>query len=538
MAADPVDLLVIGSGITGAGIARDAAMRGIRTALVDKRDFGWGTSSRSSRLIHGGLRYLEQRRWRLVFESSRERRILLRIAPHLVSPTSFLFPIHAGSRMSRLRLAANLWLYDLLALFRNVRRHRTMGKREILRDEPGLRARDLLGGARYDDAQCDDARLTLANVRDASRHGALVANYAQVDRFEIVAGRVRGARITDLTTDTRMVVRAAVVVNATGPWCDDLRAAAGEPPVLRPTKGVHLLVPRQRLGNRGALTVISPIDGRLLFIVPNGDLSYLGTTDTDSSEHPDDPRPTLDEIIYLLRSANAIFPDARLIPEDVRVAWAGLRPLRKPRDAVAPPAISREHAILESRSGLLSIVGGTLTTYRAMAAEVVDRVAVRLHDLDGRRVPPRSQTDREPLPGGEARDPQFLIDEVVREGFPRTIAEHLVGAYGSESPAIVRMAQSDPALATLVTPGQPVLRAELIHAMRREMAVTLTDLLMRRTHLFFDAPEHAAAEARTVAAMAAAEMGWDRARIASEVAAYLQEVERANAFRSELAESA
>jgi len=216
LAAQPFDLLIIGGGITGAGIARDAAMRGFRTALVDMADFGSGTSSRSSRLVHGGLRYLEHGHLRLVFEACRERRILLDIAPHLVWPRSFLFPVHRGGRLTPWKLEAGLWLYDLLALFRNVRLHRMLSKRAMLRAEPGLRSRDLRGGARYYDAQCDDARLVLANIRDAHRHGAVVANYVKVDHLDSADGRVGGARATDLTTGMPLHVRALVTVNATG----------------------------------------------------------------------------------------------------------------------------------------------------------------------------------------------------------------------------------------------------------------------------------------------------------------------------------
>jgi glycerol-3-phosphate dehydrogenase len=531
MADGAVDLLIVGAGINGAGIARDAAMRGLQAALVDKGDFGCGTSSRSSRLIHGGLPYLEHGQWRLVFASSQERRILLQIAPHLVTACSFLVPIHDGTRISRFKLETGLWLYDLLTLFRNVRRHRMMGKRELLRAEPGLRVRGLRGGARYWDAVCDDARLTLANVRDAHRRGALVANYAHVDRFEITEGRVRGARVIDLTTGSTFKVRAAAVVNATGPWSDEVRATVGERPALRKTKGVHLLVPRQRLGNREALTILSPIDGRVIFIVPQGALSYVGTTDTDSPAHPDDVRPGPGDVVYLLRSVNAFFPDARLTPEDVRVAWAGLRPLVDPGRPVAPGGVPREHAILEGPTGLISVIGGDLTTYRRVAAGVVDEVTDRLHALDGRSRPPRAPTDREFLPGGEARDLSLLIEEAEREGFSPSVAEHLVRCYGTETPAITRMALSEPPLAEPVIPGHPVLRAELYHAMRREMAVTLSDLLIRRTHLFYEVPNHAIQEAPMVADMAAREMVWDPARTASELAAYLQEVKQANMFR-------
>ena len=283
VAAQPVDLLVIGAGITGAGVARDAAMRGIRTCLVDSADFGHGTSSRSSRLIHGGLRYLEHGWLRLVFEASRERRILLTIAPHLVRPMPFVFPVHAGNRVGRARLAAGLWLYDLLSLFRNVRSHRMLSRRTVQRIEPRLRNRDLVGGAVYYDGWCDDARLVLANVRSAHRHGAMTVSYAPVTALEKAGGRVRGAVVHDAIEGRRITVHAHVTVNATGPWTDALRQLddATAAPILRPTKGVHVSVPRQRVGNTGALTLTSPLDGRVMFVLPWGDVTVIGTTDTD-----------------------------------------------------------------------------------------------------------------------------------------------------------------------------------------------------------------------------------------------------------------
>ncbi len=537
MSADPVDLLVVGGGLTGAGIARDAAMRGIRTALVDKGDFGSGTSGRSSRLVHGGLRYLELGDWRLVLEASRERRILLSIAPHLVWPRSFLFPIHAGGRVPLWKLAAGLWLYDLLALFRNVRRHRLLSKRALTRAEPGLRSHDLRGGARYFDAQCDDARLALANVRSAHRHGALVANYCAVERFALADGRVRGAHVVDRFTGSTATVRALVVVNATGPWSDELRGADEFPPLLRRTKGAHVAVPRARLGNREAITMLSPIDGRVMFIVPWGALSYIGTTDTDTPEGPDNLRASAADVVYLLRSANAYYPEARLQPDDVVSTWAGLRPLLQAEGSRSPSAVSREHRIVEGRSGLISIVGGKLTTYRVMGAQVVDRVAERLRSLDGRSVAPRAPTEHEPLPGGEARDLAGVVQEIERDGFSTIVAEHLVRLFGAEAVAVSRLARSDESLGRPIVPGQAGMRAELVHAIRREMAMTLCDLLIRRTHLFYEAAGHALAEAPEIVELAARELGWDPARQASELAAYLQEVERSIAFRAELARS-
>src|SRR5437773_11566900 len=316
MAAEPVDLLVIGGGITGAGVARDAALRGIRTALVDKGDFASGTSSHSSRLIHGGLRYLEQYEFHLVREASRERRVLLKVAPHLVRPLPFVLPAYRGARVPAWRLRAGLWLYDLLAGFRNVGLHRWLGRKATLRLEPGLRDKDLRGAAVYFDAQTDDARLTLATMRAAAQAGALVASHADVTALLKPDGRIRGAAVRDMLSGDEYSVRALVVVNATGPWVDQVRRLedpAAEP-LLRLTRGAHVAVPRQRMGHVRAMTLTSPLDGRVMFILPWGDLSYIGTTDTDDDTSPDDVRASGEDAVYLLRSANWFFPTARLSP--------------------------------------------------------------------------------------------------------------------------------------------------------------------------------------------------------------------------------
>ncbi len=534
MAHKPLDVLIIGGGITGAGIARDAAMRGLRTALVERDDFASGTSSRSSRLVHGGLRYLEMGDIGLVFEASRERRTLLRIAPHLVWPCAFLFPLFAGGRVPRWKLAAGMWIYDLLALFKNVGRHRWLSKRAMLRAQPGLRPNELIGGARYWDAQCNDARLTLANARDAHRHGALVANYAEVEQLEYAEGRVRGARVTDRMTGETRSVHADVVVNATGPWSDMLRDDGRR--MLRPTKGVHVIVSRARVANTEAITLISPIDGRVMFVLPWGPFTYVGTTDTDYAGAPEDVRATGEDVVYLLRSANAVFPDARLQADDVIGTWAGLRPLLRPPKDAAPSEVRREHKIIE-QAGMLSIVGGKLTTYREMSRQIVDRVTVALRALDGRSIPPRAPTDTTPLPGGEVADLDILIAEAEREGIEPATAHHLVHAFGSETPAVARLAREDPRLAEPIAGGHPAIRAELVHALRREMAVTLCDLMMRRTHVFFEVLGNAAAEAAGLVDLVGEEAGWDGARKASELSAYLEQVQRANTFRAELAEA-
>jgi glycerol-3-phosphate dehydrogenase len=521
LTAQPADLLIIGGGINGSGIARDAAMRGLRTMLVEQNDLGSGTSSRSSRLIHGGLRYLEQGEFGMVLEANRERRTLLRIAPHLVWPLPFVFPVHRGDRISRWRLAAGMVLYDALALFRNVRPHRMLGKRGMLEAEPMLRDRGLLGGARYYDAQCDDARLVIATARSAIHHGALVANYMSVVALERTAGRVVGAEVEDRFTGERGVIRASVVVNATGPWSDQVRRLedAGAAPLLQPTKGIHVVVDRSRLDHREAIAFTSPIDGRVIFVLPWGDLSYIGTTDTDTSEPPDGLTVSAHDIVYLLRSANARFPSARLSVEDVRATWAGLRPLLLDRERHLTSTRSREHAIVPGSGGMLSVVGGKLTTYRSLAAEVVDQAMKELRHRDRQRHA-EAGTDEEPLPGGETADLSQFRERGLELGLPAASVDHLLRHYGTEAAGIFNLGGADRRLFRQLLPPHPAVEAEVVHAVRRELAQTVEDVLVRRFHLFYEHPEQGAPAAQRVAELMAEELGWDEARTALEAERY------------------
>lgn len=536
MGREPVDLLVIGGGITGAGIARDAALRGIRTALVEKGDFGCGTSSASSRLIHGGLRYLEQYQFGLVLEASRERRVLLHTAPHLVRPLPFLFPIYGGSRVPAWKLRAGMWLYDILAAFRNVHLHRWLRPKTVRKLEPGLRDRELVGAALYYDAQVDDARLVLAAMRSAAQAGALTANYAEVTTLAKPEGRLRGAVVRDLMTGELRTVRALVVVAAAGPWNDSVRRLddPNAPAVLRPTKGVHVVVPRARLRHTHAVTLFSPIDGRVMFVLPWGDLSYIGTTDTDDPESPDDVHATASDVIYLLRSVNAYFPDARIGPADVVSTWAGLRPLLAPGDARAASAVSREHRIFESASGLITIAGGKLTTFRIMARQVVDRVAARLHAIDGRPTPSAPPTDRLPLPGGEAADLEVLVEAAHRRGLPDATARHLVQSYGSEWAAVANLVDRDRRLGEPLVRGQPQIFAEVAHGVEREMAMKVVDVLIRRLHVFHSDPGHARRVAPAVASQMGRALGWDEGRELEEVAEYYTQLDRTRRFTKQL----
>jgi glycerol-3-phosphate dehydrogenase len=523
----PADLLVIGGGINGAGIARDAAMRGLRTILVEQNDLGSGTSSRSSRLIHGGLRYLEQGEFGMVLEANRERRTLLRIAPHLVWPLPFVFPVHRGDRISRWRLAAGMLLYDALALFRNVRVHRMLGKRGMLEAEPMLRDRGLLGGARYYDAQCDDARLVVATARSAMQHGALVSNYMAVTALDRTAGRVVGAQLEDRMTGERGAIRASVVVNACGPWADQVRRLedAGARPLLQPTKGVHVVVDRSRIDHREGVAFTSPIDGRVMFVLPWGDLSYIGTTDTDSLEPPGDLHVTGDDIVYLLRSANARFPSARLSVEDVRASWAGLRPLLLDRGRQLTSDRSREHDIVHGSGGMLTVVGGKLTTYRSLAAEVVDVAMRELRHRDGRPRHGEARTDIEPLPGGETADLSQFRERGLELGIPSVSVDHLLRHYGTEAAGIFNLGGADRRLFRRLVPDHPAIEAEVLHAVRRELAQTVEDVMVRRFHHYYEHGEHGVPAAHRVAELMGEELGWDQARVKAEASRYLSFVQ-------------
>jgi glycerol-3-phosphate dehydrogenase len=407
-------------------------------------------------------------------------------------------------------------------MFRNVRTHRMLGKRAVLEAEPMLRERGLLGGARFYDAQCDDARLVLATARSAIHHGALVANYTGVVALERTAGRVVGAQVEDRLTGERAAIRASVVVNATGPWADRLRVLedAGAVPLLRPTKGVHVVVDRSRIDHRGGIIFTSPIDGRVLFILPWGELSYIGTTDTDATEPPDRLGTTADEIVYLLRSVNARFPNARLGLEDVRATWAGLRPLLAEQNGLSPSSRTRDHAVVRGSGGMITVVGGKLTTYRAMAREVVDRAARELRFREGRARPSGARTDEEPLPGGEAADLTTFRERGIEIGVVPESIEHLLRHYGTEAAGLFNLGAGDRRLLRRLLLPHPAIEAEVLHAVRRELAQTVEDVMVRRLHLYYEHPERGIPAARRVAELMGRELGWDEARIALEAKRY------------------
>ncbi len=517
------DVLIIGGGITGVAIARDAAMRGMHVGLVEKDDFASGTSGRSSRLIHGGIRYLETYQFKLVFEACCERRVMRRVAPRLVRPLPFLYPLYRGQKPAPWKLRLGLTLYDALGLFGNIQRHRWLDPSQVVEREPLVARQGLLGAARFYDAQVDDARLTLMTAKSAHLHGAIIANHVNVVDVMTAEGRVVGVHLEDTASGREIEARARVVVNATGVWGDRVRGMdeTTEGAMLRPTKGVHLVVERETLCSSHAVVFDSPRDGRHVFLVPWGDLALVGTTDTDFDGDLDSPAATSEDVAYLLGAAQYAFPHACIGVSDVISTFAGLRPLVKaPGSAYT---ISREHQIAESPSGLVTIVGGKLTTHRLMAEQVVDRVQEKLGgDLKaGMENQCRTQ---EALEGAEMMPTSIWTGEGATE-------QHLLSAYGGDAGRIQGYVEEVPALAEEIIPGLPYLMAEVLYAMHHEMALTVTDVLMRRTHVIYETRGGGLDRARAVAELMGPRLGWDASEIDRQVAEYASQVALTQGWR-------
>ena len=522
-------MLVIGGGISGAAVARDAARRGFRTGLVEARDFAEGTSSRSSRLVHGGFRYLEHFELDLVFEASQERRTLLRIAPHLVRPLEFLFPIFDTGRVGKLKLDAGLWLYDALSLFRNIERHQMLDEEELLEREPRLRREGLLGGARYFDAQVDDARLVITTVLSAAEAGAAVSN--RLEAVEIDTGDWPGHRVSvrDLEDGGEFRIDALAIVNATGPWSEETlrRAGVERPARLSPSRGTHIHVPRQRIGHESAFIFEAPSDRRIMFVLPwREDLTLIGTTDVFHEGGPEDVAATGEEVAYLLEATNHLFPDADLGPSDVLSAWAGVRPLVAPEtgegdgSSFDAGAVSREFEIHHGPEGVFTLMGGKLTSHRGMAEETVDRVG---RFLERAEVQPdrRCDTARVPLPGGNFDDLDQLGAHVRSRaeglGVDPVSAGRLTRAYGTRAAEVLALVEREPQLAAPILEGRPSLLAEAVYAVRYELALRVSDVLYRRTRVGLETRDGVETAARNVAAVVASDLGWDDERSELEV---------------------
>ena len=516
LAAEEFDLLVIGGGITGVAIARDASLRGFHTALVEKNDFGSGTSSRSTRLIHGGIRYLEYGEFKLVFDASSERRLMRKIAPRLVRPLAFLYPLYRGQKPAPWKLRVGMVLYDALSLFRNVQRHRWLPPSEVEQREPLVAGRGLLSAARYYDAQVDDARLTLLTAKAAHLHGAVMANYARVVGLMKAGGRTIGAQVVDEINKREIEVRAKVVVNATGVWADNVLKMdeQAHQPIIRPTKGVHLVIPRARLSSLHAVVFSVPRDGRHMFLIPWGDFTLIGTTDTDHEGDRDDPATDLEDVEYLLEAVHHTFPGAQVQHDDVISTWAGLRPLVSAPGS--PSALSRQHVIVESPSGLITIAGGKLTIQRLMAEQVTDLVQKNL--AKGWSIHAGSDCrTREPLEGAQ-------IEPVRVSGVDGAVGGHLVDTYGGDATWVLAYAEENPLLGDRIVPELSYIMAETLYAVQHEMALTLCDVLIRRTHVIYETEDGGIEQARTVAELIAPRLGWDEVEVEHQVDTYAAQV--------------
>jgi glycerol-3-phosphate dehydrogenase len=502
------DVLVIGGGITGAGVALDAATRGYSVALVERADFASGTSSRSSKLVHGGLRYLQNFDLGLVREALLERQINMTLAPHLVRPLRFVVPAFDGARLDRV-VGLGLNAYDVMA-GRGRSRHRVISGEEVSALLPALAARKPTSGYLFYDCQTDDARLVLTVLAEAERFGVVAANRLRADALLVERGHAVGARVRDTEGDGELEIRATNIVNATGVWADRLRPAElhdeAEVPVIRPSRGTHVLIERDQLPADAAAIVPTP-DGRSIFVLPWLGQTLVGTTDADHDGPTDHVKPAEADIAYLLEAVNAFFATS-LTAHDLAGAYAGVRPLISSGDPRKSVDISRKAELYETSSGMVTITGGKLTTWRRMAKETVDRIVER----DGSDV--RCRTHEIPL--GMPVSPDELTEA------PEHARAQLAGRYGHLAHDVLALAAGNPHLLEPIVDDRPDLLAEAVHAARREQARTVGDVLLRRTRLGLTAARRLlnGDAIERVAAVMGEELGWDETRRAREVQAF------------------
>jgi glycerol-3-phosphate dehydrogenase len=543
----PFDLIVIGAGINGAGIARDAAMRGLTTLLLDKGDISSGTTQWATRLIHGGLRYLEYYEVPLVRESLRDREVLFHTAPHLVKPLGFLIPIYERAKHGPLMVRLGMVAYDVLSFDKSVGNHKMFSPEEALEREPGLNPDGLIGAAFYYDGQVEYAeRIAVENAISAREHGAVVLNYAKVDRLIVEDGSVTGVEFTDVIAGEKYEARAPVTVNVAGPWVDEVLRGieVSETRMIGGTKGSHLVVDPFPGAPKGeALYVEARKDGRPYFIVPWNGRYLIGTTDIRYEGDLDYVSADEDEIDYLIEETNHVIPEANLSRDSVLFTYSGVRPLPYQPEG-AEGGVTRSHVVYDhskgrgvgtKRSGigegaprvegLISIIGGKLTTYRNLSRQTVDMVYEKL-----RLEPPESRTAKIPLPGGAVGDfDAFAAEFKVTSGLADELAQRLLKLYGARAPDVLAMAGGDPSLrmplSTSATVETGLLGAEVLYAFKREMAQTLSDVLLRRTMVGLG-PNVGLDVEETAAQVAVKNLGWSEERAKSEVEDYRRYVER------------
>ncbi|KRF14393.1 glycerol-3-phosphate dehydrogenase/oxidase [Nocardioides sp. Soil796] len=522
-----LDVLVVGGGVVGAGTALDAVTRGLSTGLIEQRDFASGTSSRSSKLIHGGLRYLEMFDFGLVREALEERGLLLtRLAPHLVRPVPFLYPLH--KTIERPYVGAGLVLYDAMAMAgkydMGVPKHKHLFRRQVARIAPDLKTEELTGAIRYYDCQVDDARLVMTIARTAATHGAHVATRTKVIGFVREGERVIGVRAIDLETDREFEVRARVVVNAAGVWTDEIQEMVGGRGSLnvQASKGIHLVVPRDRI--RSEAGFITKTEKSVLFVIPWGRHWIIGTTDTPWDLDKAHPAASKADIDYLLTHVNRILREP-LDHDDVEGVYAGLRPLLK-GESEPTSRISREHTVVTPVPGLVMIAGGKLTTYRVMARDAIEAASHSLKTTVNLTVRD-SITDRVPLVGAdgfETRSNQRVL-LARRSGLHVARIDHLLGRYGDLVDEVLALLAERPELRVPLEGAEDYLAGEVVYAVTHEGAQHLDDVLTRRTRISIEMFDRGVAAAPKVASLMAGKLGWDDRRRADEVDHYLRRVE-------------
>jgi glycerol-3-phosphate dehydrogenase len=520
LGSEQFDVVVVGGGVVGVGTALDAATRGLRVALVEARDLASGTSSRSSKLFHGGLRYLEQLEFGLVREALRERELMLtRLAPHLVKPVSFLYPLKHRF-WERPYTAAGLVLYDRMGGSRSVPGQKHLSRAGALRMFPALKRGSLIGGVRYFDAQADDARHTLTVARTAAHYGAVVRTSTQVIGFLKEADRVSGVRVRDVETGNETEVQAGVVVNCTGVWTDDLQHLSGSRGRfrVRASKGVHIVVPRDRIVAESGL--ILRTEKSVLFVIPWRNHWIIGTTDTDWHLDLAHPAATKNDIDYILDHVNTVLATP-LTHADIQGVYAGLRPLLA-GESEETSKLSREHAVARVAPGLVAIAGGKYTTYRVMAADAVDAAGV---DLSGRLQP--SITDQVPLLGADGY--HALVNQAdqfgARYGLHPYRVRHLLDRYGSLIHEVLGLAEDNPELLKPLPAAPDYLQIEVVYGANNEGALHLDDMLTRRTRISIEYPHRGVDCAQQVAELMGGVLGWAKATITREVETYLARVQ-------------
>jgi glycerol-3-phosphate dehydrogenase len=528
LGSEEFDIVVVGGGITGAGVALDAAARGLSVALLERDDFASGTSSKSSKLIHGGLRYLQQGDVRLVYEALRERKRLRRNAPHLVHVLPFMIPILTKdgvvSKKIARALGSAMWMYDLTGGWRIGKLHRRLSAKKAFAHLPTMEQKKLASAYLYYDAEADDARLCLTVLKTAADNGAAIANRCRVDSIQSSSRTSHEVSVTDTLTGSSFVVKAKCVVSAAGVWADDVRSLDENthPDTIRPAKGVHLTVPWDKVRNDIAVVIPVPRDRRSLFVVPwisNGDgtykFTYIGTTDTDYKGPVDDPQCTKDDIEYVLAALNASVT-TNVTVDDVTAVWSGLRPLVKTDDSSAKAGrtadLSRRHKVFTSDNGVITVTGGKLTTYREMAEDAVDEAC----DILGRKA--SCKTKRLSLRGANGKRSQSTV-----------LDQHLDGRFGSDATHLRQLMNDNPTLAEELVPGLPYLKCEAVYAVTHEMATTLDDILTRRTRARLLDRRACKTVAPAVADLVAPYLKWDNAARDSNLAHFIDECAREDA---------